>query len=110
MKQTLSFYLLLFMCNFLQAQVSSIVINDSILYPVHRNNIGKITFMEKTIPIENYSEKDFLATYGLKDSSDLNIRVFLEKSLKNHLQSLSPNSDINELTSNGNYQFSFYID
>ena len=98
------------MCNFLQAQVSSIVINDSILYPVHRNNIGKITFMEKTIPIENYSEKDFLATYGLKDSSDLNIRVFLEKSLTNHLQSLSPNSDINELTSNGNYQFSFYID
>ena len=92
------------------SQSPTIVNSDSITYSVHLNNLGKIAFMEKPIALENFSDKDFLSVYELKENSDLNIRVFMENSLTNFLHELSPNSTINELTSHGNYQFSFYID
>lgn len=110
MTKQLFFLLLLFTSNTAISQLSNIVISDSITYPVHKNNIGKIAFMGKTIPIENFKESDFLTNVELKEKADLNIRVFMENSLTNYLHKLSPGSSVDELVKNGNYQFTFLVD
>ena len=92
------------------AQNEDIVKSDSILYPIHKSNIGKIAFMEQTIPIESFKAIDFLKSFELKDKGDLNIRVFLGNSLTNYLHLLAPKLSADELTKNGNYQFTFLID
>ncbi len=84
--------------------------SDSITYPIHKANIGKIAFMEQIIPIENFKESDFLTAFELKEKPDLNIRVFLSSSLTSYLHLLSPQLTVEELTKNGNYQFSFFVD
>jgi CubicO group peptidase (beta-lactamase class C family) len=91
-------------------QTADFVKNDSITYPIHKSSIGKIAFMEKTIAIDDFKEADFLKTFELKEKADLNIRVFLGNSLTNYLHLLSPPSTVDELTKNGNYQFTFFID
>jgi CubicO group peptidase (beta-lactamase class C family) len=91
-------------------QITDFVKSDSIIYPIHKSNIGKIAFMEQIIALENFKETDFLNSFELKEKSDLNIRVFLDKSLTNYLHLLSPQSTADELTKNGNYQFTFIVD
>jgi len=91
-------------------QTADFVKSDSMIYPIHKSNIGKIAFMGKTVPIENFKQSDFLTSFELKEKTDLNIRVFLENSLTNSLHLLSPQSTADELTKNGNYQFTFFID
>jgi CubicO group peptidase (beta-lactamase class C family) len=92
------------------AQKKEFIKSDSIIYPIHKSNIGKIAFMEKAIAIENFKETDILKSFELKEKSDLNIRVFLDKSLTNYLHLLSPQLTADELIKNGNYQFTFFVD
>ncbi|MBI3235945.1 MAG: serine hydrolase, partial [Bacteroidetes bacterium] len=92
------------------AQTTDLVKCDSITYPIHKANIGKIAFMSKIVPIETFAESDFLQTFELKEKADLNIRVFLGNSLTNYLHILSPQLSADELTKNGNYQFTFFVD
>lgn len=91
-------------------QKTEFVKSDSIIYPIHKSNIGKIAFMGQAIEIENFKETDFLKSSEFKENTDLNIRVFLGKSLTNYLHLLSPLSTADELTKNGNYQFTFFVD
>lgn len=91
-------------------QSSDFVKCDSITYPIHQANIGKIAFMSKTVPIETFTQTDFLTTFELKEKTDLNIRIFLGNSLTNYLHLLSPQLSADELTKSGNYQFTFFID
>ena len=91
-------------------QSTDLVKCDSISYPIHKANIGKIAFMTKVVPIETFTQTDFLTTFELKEKSDLNIRVFLGNSLTNYLHALSPQFTTDELTKNGNYQFTFFVD
>lgn len=91
-------------------QTSDIVKSDSIVYAIHKANIGKIAFMGQIVPIENFKETDFLSTFELKEKNDLNIRVFLGNSLTNYLHFLSPQLTIDELIKSGNYQFTFFVD
>lgn len=91
-------------------QSSDLVKSDSITYQIHKNNIGKIAFMGKTIPIEVFQESDFLTNFELQEKTDLNIRVFMGNSLTNYLHILSTGSSADELTKNGNYQFTFWVD
>ena len=91
-------------------QKTEFVKSDSIIYPIHKSNIGKIAFMGQAIEIENFKETDFLKSSEFKEKTDLNIRVFLGKSLTNYLHLLSPLSTADELTKNGNYQFTFFVD
>jgi CubicO group peptidase (beta-lactamase class C family) len=102
--------LLLFISNSSFSQLSNSVISDSITYPIHKNNIGKIAFMGKTVPIENFKESDFLTNFELKEKTDLNIRVFMGNSLTNYLHQLSPELSPDKLAENGNYQFTFLVD
>lgn len=92
------------------AQINDIVQSEGITSSLHQSNEGKITFMAEVIPLEDYKETDFLTTFQLKENSNLNIRTFMSNSLTNYLHQLSPESSVSELTSNGNYQISFYVD
>jgi CubicO group peptidase (beta-lactamase class C family) len=91
-------------------QKTEFVKSDSIIYPIHKSNIGKIAFMEQAIAIENFKETDFLKSTEIKEKTDLNIRVFLGNSLTNYLHLLSPQLTSEELTKSGNYQFTFIVD
>ena len=83
---------------------------EGITSPLHQANVGKITFMSKLIPIADYKEADFLKTFELKENADLSIRTFMGDSLTNYLHRLAPELTADELTKNGNYQFSFFVD
>jgi CubicO group peptidase (beta-lactamase class C family) len=89
---------------------TDIVKTEGMTSPLHRANVGRITFMSKPIPIEKYTEKDFLKIYELKETGDLNIRVFMGNSLTNYLHRLAPELTAEELVKNGNYQFAFFVD
>lgn len=89
---------------------TDLVKSEDIKSPLHQTNIGKITFMSKPIPLEEYKETDFLKAFELKETSDLNIRVFMGNSLTNYLHRLAPELTADELTKIGNYQFSFFVD
>jgi len=91
-------------------QTTDLVKCDSITYPIHKANIGKIAFMAKTVPIETFKQTDFLTTFELVEKTDLNIRVFLGNSVTNYLHLLAPQLTTDELTKNGNYQFTFFVD
>ena len=91
-------------------QIVDFVKSDSIIFPIHQSNIGKIAFMKQPISIEKFKETDFLKSFEIKEKSDLNIRVFLGNSLTNYIHLLSPQSTVDELTKNGNYQFTFFVD
>lgn len=104
------YFFILFFVNSANAQQTDIVLKDSIVYDIHKENIGKIIFFEKVTPLENFKEKDFLNSFEIKEKCDLNIRVFLSNSLTNYLHALAPMLSVEDLTKNGNYQFSFYVD
>lgn len=100
----------LFISTTVFGQTSDLVKSDGIVSSIHKENIGKIAFMEKNIALENFKQTDFLSSFELKENTDLNIRVFLGNSLTNYLHVLSPQLSAEELTKNGNYQFTFFVD
>lgn len=102
-------FVIMFTSN-LFGQTADFVKDDGVLSAIHQANTGKITFMEKPIPLENFKEADFLQTFELKENADLNIRIFLTNSLTNYLHKLAPELNADELNKSGNYQFSFYVD
>ncbi|MTI30456.1 serine hydrolase domain-containing protein [Xanthovirga aplysinae] len=91
-------------------KIPDIVQNKGITTPLHKANVGKITFMSNIIPLEEYRESDFLSSFEIEENSDLNIRVFLGNSLTNYLHQLDTTLTVDELVKKGNYQFSFYVD
>ena len=111
MNKKITFLAIIILSTFkLFGQTTDIVKCDSITYPIHEANIGKIAFMSKVVPIETFKQTDFLTTFELKENTDLNIRVFLGNSLTNYLHLLSPQLSADELTKSGNYQFTFFVD
>lgn len=77
---------------------------------VHQANIGKIIFAPNSIPVESLKETDFLKIFELKETGDLAVRAFMQNSLTNYLHRLAPGLSADELTRNGNYQISFFVD
>ncbi|RED25431.1 CubicO group peptidase (beta-lactamase class C family) [Flavobacterium cutihirudinis] len=101
--------ILVFSC-IVSAQSNDLIKTDGIKTELHKNNIGKITFMNGNIPLDQYKESDFLKSFELKRKSDLNIRVFMDNSVTNYLHKLNPDLTAEKLLQTGNLQFSFYID
>jgi len=89
---------------------TDIVKSDGITSSLHQANIGKIVFTEKAIPVESLKETDLIRGLELKENSDLAIKAFLGNSLTNYLHRLAPALSADELTRQGNYQFSIYVD
>ncbi|MGQ0760747.1 MAG: serine hydrolase domain-containing protein [Acidobacteriota bacterium] len=87
-----------------------LVKNDGITSPLHRANIGKIIFTAKPASAEDLQETDFLQAVELKETVNLNFRAFMANSLTNYLHRLAPALIVDELTRQGNYQFSFFVD
>lgn len=99
-----------FICCAAFGQIKNIVQTDGITSPIHKNNIGRITFMNGNIPLEQYKEEDFLTIFELKQETNLNIRVFMDNSITNYMHQLAPELSADELNLKGNYQFSFFVD
>ncbi|MEI9809921.1 MAG: hypothetical protein WDO16_19765 [Bacteroidota bacterium] len=91
-------------------QIKDIVQADEIINPLHKANIGRITFMNGNIPLDQYKQSDFLACFELTHTSNLNIRVFMGNSITNYLHQLAPDLAPEALVKKGNFQFSFYVD
>jgi CubicO group peptidase (beta-lactamase class C family) len=92
------------------AQTANLYQTDGITTELHRQNIGKICFMDGNIPIEQYKESDFLKSFRLTHESNLNIRFFMDNSVTNYLHQLAPDIPADTLLKMGNLQFTFYID
>lgn len=101
---------ILFFTSIVSAQKNDLIKTDGITTDLHKNNIGKITFMNGNIPLDQYKESDFLKSFELKRKSDLNIRVFMNNSVTNYLHQLNPDLTAEKLLQTGNLQFSFYVD
>lgn len=110
MKRILVTIILSVCCLSTFGQVKDIVSTDGIVTDLHKNNVGKITFMNGNIPLDQYKKSDFLTSFPLTYSSDLNIRVFMDNSVTNYLHQLAPDLSAEELLKKGNLQFTFYID
>jgi CubicO group peptidase (beta-lactamase class C family) len=108
-RKTILTIVYMLLCNSAFGQ-TDIVKHDGITSDLHRTNVGKITFMAQPIPLENYRETDFLKTYELRETGDLNLRVFMANSLTNYLHRLAPELAAEELIKRGNYQFTFLVD
>jgi CubicO group peptidase (beta-lactamase class C family) len=92
------------------AQSTDLFKSDGATSELHRQNMGKVTFMNGNIPLDQYKSSDFLTSFNLTYKSDLNIRFFLDNSITNYLHQLAPNLSAEELVKMGNLQFAFYID
>ena len=101
---------ILFLTSIVSSQNNDLITTDGITNELHKNNIGKITFMNGNIPLNQYKESDFLKFFELQRISDLNIRVFMDNSVVNYLHQLDPSLSSEFLQQTGNLQFSFYVD
>lgn len=91
-------------------QTKDLVKTDGLTSVLHRENVGKITFMNGNIALDQYKKSDFLKAFPLTYRSDLNIRVFMDNSVTNYLHQLAPYLSSGQLLEKGNLQFAFYID
>lgn len=92
------------------AQSTDLFKSDGVTSELHRQNMGKVTFMNGNIPLDQYKSSDFLTSFNLTYKSDLNIRFFIDNSITNYLHQLAPTLSTDELVKMGNLQFAFYID
>jgi CubicO group peptidase (beta-lactamase class C family) len=76
---------------------------------VHKENIGKIAFMENWIPLDQFQQSDFTHTLSLTNRSDLAMRVFLPHTLTYELKKLAPELTTRELCALGNFQVNFTV-
>ncbi len=111
------FILSLFSCQQSQSQENhedTYLSNVEITSSLHFDHIGQITFMKDYVPIEAYSKENMIESFDIsslyKDDIDINIRAFMGNTLTNYLKEIAPELSINELVSQGNFQFSFYVD
>ena len=102
-----AFFLLLSATAFGQADI---VKSEGVTSPLHRANLGRVIFTAASIPVESLKETDSLKAFELKETGDLAMRAFMGNSLTNYLHRLAPELSADELTRNGNYQFSFFVD
>jgi len=110
MRKILVLIFLSLFCLTIFGQSQDLVKTDGITTDLHKKSIGKITFMNGNIPLDQYKESDFLESFPLTYKSDLNIRVFMDNSITNYLHFLAPDLSAEQLIEKGNLQFSFYID
>ncbi|PIF47154.1 CubicO group peptidase (beta-lactamase class C family) [Chryseobacterium sp. 52] len=83
---------------------------ETIVNPIHKKNIKTIVFLDKTLPLDQIKESDFLKTTVFQEDKDLSIRIFMDNSLVNYLHQIDPSLSSDELLKKGNYQFNFFVD
>lgn len=110
MKRTLFLLIISLSCFIASGQNATLFKTEETNTDLYKSNIGKVTFMDGNIPLDQYKKSDFLKSFNLTYKSNLNIRFFMGNSITNYLHQLAPNLSAEELVEKGNLQFSFYID
>ncbi|WP_421764730.1 serine hydrolase domain-containing protein [Ekhidna sp.] len=90
--------------------VSGFVNHQGITTPMHQAHVGRIVFMSNTRRLKDCNESDFLSSFEIKESCNLNFTAFLSNSLTNYLHELDTTLTAEELIQKGNFQFSFIVD
>ncbi|MFK8011829.1 MAG: serine hydrolase domain-containing protein [Marinicellaceae bacterium] len=80
------------------------------LNDLHKNNVGKIAFMNDWIAIDAFDQKHFVEQLKFNNTTDLNFRMFLDKTLTYYLSQLEPELPVRELCDKGNFQLTFIVD
>lgn len=104
-----SFLLCLYVNNVF-GQMNDFVQSDGIKTESHKNNIGKIFFLNKQISTPQLSQTDFLNSYTLTNKSNLFFVAFFDNSLTNYLHRLAPELSADSLVKIGNFQFTLFVD
>jgi CubicO group peptidase (beta-lactamase class C family) len=76
----------------------------------HRANIGKIAFMTDLVGYDDFDEADHLTRVDLNMTTELNARMYLDKTIISHLHDLAPTRSVRELCAAGSFQFTFLVD
>ncbi|MFD1602824.1 serine hydrolase domain-containing protein [Flavobacterium artemisiae] len=92
------------------AKSQNITEPETITNSLQAVNVGKIVFLRNSIPLEQLKESDFLETVEIKKENNFYIRIFMGNSLTNYLHQLNSNLSVDELSKNGNFQFTFSVD
>jgi CubicO group peptidase (beta-lactamase class C family) len=100
----------LFLFSFNCFAQAPLVADEGTTSPLHSANMSKVTFMGRMIPLEKYTEKDFLTSYELKEKGNLQFRLFMATSLINYLHKIAPEMTPEQLLKNGNFRFTFFVD
>ena len=79
-------------------------------YDFHKNNIGKIFFMDSWIPSDSISETDNLQHISLSEGSEFYLRLLPQYSQTYYLNQLASELSPNELCKRGNWSVKFYVD
>ena len=88
-----------------------LTLNHGVIYSdFHQSKIGQITFLQKYIPFEQYTENDLIETAILGVDRHLFMRVFLEHTQTYYLTELAPELTPNQLCKKGNWQDAFKIE
>lgn len=77
---------------------------------LHQNNMGKIAFMKDWIPLDDFTQEDFIEELSISNASDFGLRMFLSKTLTYYLSQLEPDLSVRELCEKGNFQLTFFVD
>ncbi|WP_020571838.1 serine hydrolase domain-containing protein [Neolewinella persica] len=102
---------LLLLCFSCGEPAPELVLNEGEIYDdSHRTNVGKIVFMTDWISYEDFREADHLTTVDLNTTTELNGRMFLDKTITAHLHDLAPGLSVRELCDAGSFQFTFLVD
>lgn len=90
---------------------ADLVKTEGLTNDLHRLNLGRIIFtVTPRVRLEDLKAEDFLSSIQLSNKSNLGFRAFLRTSLTNYLHKLAPRLTAEELTQQGNYQFTFSVD
>lgn len=91
------------------AQTPNIVEPEPITAPIHKANIGRIVFLNDTIPVAQIKDADIVKELVQNPQNNLSMCAFMGNSLTNLQHQMAPELTVEQLNQ-GNYQFSFYID
>ncbi|RWY57034.1 serine hydrolase domain-containing protein [Mucilaginibacter gilvus] len=91
------------------AQTTDIVTPEPITGVRQKTNIGRIIFLNDTIPVAQIKDADVLQELVLNPKNNLSMCAFMGNSLTNYQHQMAPDLTLAQLNE-GNYQFTFYID
>ncbi|TFF36020.1 class C beta-lactamase-related serine hydrolase [Mucilaginibacter psychrotolerans] len=91
------------------AQITNIVAPAPITAPIHHANIGRIVFLNDTIPVTQITDTDLVKELVLNPKNNLSMCAFMGNSLTNYQHQMAPELTVEQLNQ-GNFQFSFFID
>lgn len=84
--------------------------NDGITSPLHKKYMGKMVFANSVLPLKfnGENESGFLTKFKLGDP--IFYRIYMDNSLFNYANKLSPGQKREDINSKGGYKIKFYLD